>query len=850
MKNNIIVFTLLIMGIMGACLPLRAAGSGLDLLWTWNEADIESLFIDGNKAYIGSAQRFLILEISDKFAPRITAEMPMAAYVWSLYVSGKYAYVVDSVPGHWDPEPDTGLRIIDVSNPYQPRQVGFYSNYSPNNAPDEPVFQTIFASGKFAYLGTLRYTSASSSKGSLEILDISNPTSPKFKGCLGNKAIEDIYVSGKYAYCTFVDQGGVWSWGGLLLVDISHPESPMVKSSVTYGAGKGANSVYSSNGYAYMASCTSGRGGSIGSLEIIDVSNPADPKTQCSYRTKGTARDAYISGNFAFIADGKAGVSVLNISNPNEIAEVAYYETPGEATKVFVNGDFVYVDDDSAGLLILKISDPLIKLHRIALDKNQLNFGATPNISTTAQNVFVRNDGMGTLHWNATTDAGWLTISPQGGEGDGIISVKADPDGLSPGIYNGIVTITDPQAYNSPQEVKVTLKIYSTGSVPPPFGCIDTPIEGSTVMNGIPVTGWVLHDIGVKGVKIYREEGWGEGKTPICIGNDIFLEGSRPDIEAAFPDYPFSEKSGWGYMILTNLFPGGGNGQFTLHAIAQTLDGQQVTLGTKKIICDNAHSVIPFGDIYNPRQGKAVSSGWYQNTGWVLTPLPNYIPTDGSTIYVFVDGVKIGHPIYNVNSPAIAKLFPGYVNSENARGYFNLHTAGYEKGLHTIEWVAIDSNKDMGGIGSRYFLIQDSDSSRERIPKNDFRKTIKMTGDLDRIPGNYVDPIKIEKGFNNETVDSDIFPVAGGVYKVTIKELEHIEIQLAENITDIQGYMIINNQLRPLPIGSTLDIGTGKFYWSPGPGYLGGYDLVFVIKDADDRYYKKEVEINIKPLFD
>ncbi|HLP59689.1 MAG TPA: hypothetical protein VK186_12695, partial [Candidatus Deferrimicrobium sp.] len=573
--------------------------------------------------------------------------------------------------------------------------------------------------------------------------------------------------------------------------DISHPESPQEKSSVIFGFTY-IDSIDFSKDYVYMTCSEIGFPKRFVGLEIIDVSNPADPKTRFSYQSDRTKRAIYD----------------VDISNPAQPVEVAYYETPGEAAKVFVNGDFVYVVDDSTGLLILKISNPNIKLHGISLDKTQLNFGATQNISTAAQDVSVHNEGTGTLHWNATTDAGWLTVSLQAGEGNGTMSVKVNPVGLSAGMYDGIVTITDPQAYNGPQEVNVTLKVFPNESLPPPFGRIDTPIDGSSVMNNIPVTGWVLHDMGVKSVKIYREDGWDEGKTPVCIGNAFFLAGSRPDIETAYPDYPFCDKAGWGYMVLTNLFPGGGNGQFTLHAVAQTLDGQQVTLGTKKIICDNAHSVIPFGDIFTPRQGRAVSSGWFENSAWVLTPLPNSIRPDGSTIYVFVDGVKVGHPIYNLASPTIAKLFPGYANSERARGYFDLYTAGYEEGLHFIQWVAIDSNRNMGGIGCRYFSIQGSVNSRERGANNDLTKNSKMIRDLDRIPGNYPDPIKIERGFKNEAVDAvdrEIFPGADGICQVEIKELEHIEIRLGENITGIQGYLLINNQLRPLPIGSTLD---------------------------------------------
>jgi hypothetical protein len=103
----------------------------------------------------------------------------------------------------------------------------------------------------------------------------------------------------------------------------------------------------------------------------------------------------------------------------------------------------------------------------------------------------------------------------------------------------------------------------TTPSPGPPFGSFDTPIDGSTVSSSTAVTGWALDDSGVESVKIYR----GPEDNLVYIGDTVFVEGARPDVETAFPGYPNNSKAGWGYMMLTNFLPNGGNGTFTIHAI-------------------------------------------------------------------------------------------------------------------------------------------------------------------------------------------------------------------------------------------------------------------------------------------
>jgi hypothetical protein len=63
------------------------------------------------------------------------------------------------------------------------------------------------------------------------------------------------------------------------------------------------------------------------------------------------------------------------------------------------------------------------------------------------------------------------------------------------------------------------------------------------------------------------------------------------------------------------------------------------------------------------------------------------------------------------------------------------------------------------------------------------------------------------------------------------------------------GYMIVGDELKPLPIGSTLDSERGVFYWQPGPGFLGAYDFVFVKEESALISKKIHIRIKIVPKF-
>jgi Leucine-rich repeat (LRR) protein len=377
----------------------------------------------------------------------------------------------------------------------------------------------------------------------------------------------------------------------------------------------------------------------------------------------------------------------------------------------------------------------------------------------------------------------------------------------------------------------------------PPFGSFDTPLDGSTVSGSISITGWALDDGGLASVKIYLTQ----GDTQTYIGDALLVEGARTDVAAAYPDYPGNTKAGWGYMMLTNFLPGGGNGTYVISAIATDLVDKTTTLGSKTIIVDNANAVKPFGAIDTPSQGGTAMGSSYVNWGWALTPQPNSIATNGSTINVWVDGAAKGHPVYNLYRSDLSMLFPGYANTNGAAGYYKLDTTKFSDGVHTIFWIASDNGGNSDGIGSRYFTIQNSTpGSAETAPTSTIETNLQH---LAALPRDHSQPVKFSKGFNSDNDCQELLPDETGNNRLVIKELERVEIKLSEGDMDIQGYLISGDELAHLPIGSTLDAKNGTFSWIPGPGFLGRYSLVFVLTDTNGQSFKKLVEIKIEPKF-
>ena len=127
-------------------------------------------------------------------------------------ISGHYAFVTRSayaeVPGA---SPAGGLRVLDISDPAQPRLVAAYE--TANDA------WGLAISGDRAYMLESRWDSEHGrAVGALHVLDISDPTNPRLLGsCDVVGEVRRVAVSSSHAYLT---------GDGLLIVDVSDPAHP------------------------------------------------------------------------------------------------------------------------------------------------------------------------------------------------------------------------------------------------------------------------------------------------------------------------------------------------------------------------------------------------------------------------------------------------------------------------------------------------------------------------------------------------------------------------------------------------------------------------------------------------
>jgi hypothetical protein len=595
-------------------------------------------------------------------------------------------------------------------------------------------------------------------------------------------------------------------------IEVSNTPSPT--ASVTVTAPNGGESLSAGSSYTVKWSST----GTVGNVKIQYSTNSGG---SFSTVVSSTANDGAYSWAVPNVASSGCYIKISEASDGN----------PYDAS----NSKFT-------------ISQPTPA--EIQLSRGQLRFGAeTGGAVTGAQTVRIDNSGGSVLNWSASVASGssWLKVSPASGAGAGLLGVSVKTGALSPGNYSGTIQVSDADASNSPRTVTVNLKVLSWYEASDAFGDFSTPVHGSSVSSSVPVTGWVVDDIEVASVKLYNGSDY--------IGDAVFVEGARPDIEQSYSDYPRSHLAGWGYMLLTHFLPGGGNGSYTITARATDAEGYTVTLGSKTIHVNNKNAVKPFGAIDTPNAGGAASGGKYVNWGWVLTPQPNYIPTDGSTIDVYVDGVKLGHPAYNIYRADIAGLFPGYANTDGAIGYFYLDTTGYENGVHAIQWTAKDNAGNGDGIGSRYFTIQNngarsgtarSQSAHDAGEAGSQRffssRLPRVNIDVGQLPLDDKSIVFVKRGYRSDAPLQVGYPGEDGIVTIEIKELERLEVHLSNSLSPTWSHS-------SLPIGATLDHNRGIFYWQPGAGFSGDYDFMFVRRDAEGNLLKQRLRIRILPRF-
>ena len=532
-----------------------------------------------------------------------------------------------------------------------------------------------------------------------------------------------------------------------------------------------------------------------------------------------------------------------------------------------------------------------------SLTPTALRFAATKTAAsstfttvTSAQVVTVTFAGAASA-WTASADQTWVQITSSSASGNGQFTVSlVNPSNVigASTALSATITVTAATASNSPIRLPVTVTVSAPGSTTAPFGSFDTPAAG-VVQGSIAVTGWALDDIAIDRVEIWRDLVAGETTVPfnapghpghgkVYIATPLFVAGSRPDVEAAFPTHPFANRAGWGYLLLTWGLWNQGNGAVTLHAFAFDQEGNATTLGTKTVTADNANATKPFGALDVPAYGETKSALFF-NFGWALTPNANLI--DGRTctitngnVFAGIDSGALATVDYGDNRTDIAGFFPGFSNGSSGGGHYLVDTTTMTNGVHQIGWSVVDSCGRADGIGSRFFTVLNGSSgdsglgardlglgARDPLPA-DAPRVAQDSGPAAPAGAAQVAPHVVHDSSPavptgapqvardvvqdlspavpavRRTIGEwmDIPPDAAGVHVVAIEQSERIEVRLpALDDAVYSGAQVVNGEQRALPLGSSLDAEAGTLYWQPAAGFLGSFDLMFTAGGAETK---------------
>jgi hypothetical protein len=167
-----------------------------------------------------------------------------------------------------------------------------------------------------------------------------------FAGSALWNSIYDIDVVGDYAYCLFPN--------GLGVFDVSDSTAPILVGQCYFPIDsypwrlRTSCRIAISGNYAFLA------GGSAG-LGIINISDPLNPAL--STVTEEDAWHVFVDGNYAYVAGGTAGFQILDVTNPSTPIIIGNHPIYADGY-IFVSGNYAYHSSYSNGISIFDVSNP------------------------------------------------------------------------------------------------------------------------------------------------------------------------------------------------------------------------------------------------------------------------------------------------------------------------------------------------------------------------------------------------------------------------------------------------------------------------------------------------------------
>ena len=168
-------------------------------------------------------------------------------------------------------------------------------------------------------------------------------------------------------------------------------------------------------------------------------------------------------------------------------------------------------------------------------------------------------------------------------------------------------------------------------------------------------------------------------------------------------------------------------------------------------------------------------------------------------------------------------------SGRGAIGSFVINTGALINGLHSIAWSVTDDQGRTEGIGSRNFVVSNADDAAADAPAG---LPTTPLGKADNLDGAIAGTRQIigRVGFAPDTPYQLVTADGAGIRHLRVPEADRVELDLGGPVET--GYLVVGEDLFPLPVGSHVYTPSGRFTWAPVAGFLGPFDLIFVTPDG------------------
>ncbi len=299
---------------------------------------LTSVMVLGQFAYVGASNRQLLaIDVTDPTMPILSSALTLSQQCESCISSA--GNVVGEEGRLYVSMGEDGLRIIDAQRPHQLAEIGWLELPMNVNALAVIDHRVLAVGNRLHNTG-------------LYVIDVSNPSEPQELAfiILPETDIADLAVAGQYAYVVIGACNESGCHGTLHVFDMSDPTAPNLVSSV---AVPGYSSITATEEFVYAARQACFYGDCSAEIGVIDLGNPNRPLRIASQTLTTAGRDLAVMENNVFVL-GEEGMQIIDVSSPVEPRVIGTKQTVA-ASQMAISSGHVYIADLRAGLLILDV---------------------------------------------------------------------------------------------------------------------------------------------------------------------------------------------------------------------------------------------------------------------------------------------------------------------------------------------------------------------------------------------------------------------------------------------------------------------------------------------------------------